>query len=111
MVEINVEEFKRVDLLTVSGRIDSSNATELEDQFKSLAEKGRYLLVVDLHGIEFMASAGLRALVAALRENKKHRGDLKIANPSERMVEVLSLSGLDTVFEIFEDPTAAVGSY
>lgn len=110
-MEIETESFKRVDLITVTGRIDSSNASELEDAFKGLADDGRYRLVIDLSGIEYMSSAGLRALVASLRENKKHHGDLRIANPSERMADVLNLAGLDSVFNIYEDSVSAVGSY
>lgn len=111
MLKINVEEYKRADLIEVSGRIDSSNASELEGAFKGLADEGRYQLVVEGSGVEYMSSAGLRALVAALRESKKHRGDLRIANPSERMQEVLNLAGLDSVFGIYEDATSAIGSY
>lgn len=111
MVEIKTEQFKRADLIDVSGRIDSSNASELEDAFTSIINDGRYNLVLDLSGIEYMSSAGLRAMVAALRECKKHRGDLRLANPSPRMQEVLNLAGLDTVFTIYDDATAAVGSY
>jgi anti-sigma B factor antagonist len=110
-MEIETESFKRADLVTVTGRIDSSNASELEAAFKGLADDGRYRLVVDLSGIDYMSSAGLRALVAALRENKKHHGDVRIANPSERMEEVLNLAGLNTVFSVYEDSTSAVGSY
>ncbi len=111
MVDINIQQLKRADLVEVSGRIDSSNASELEEAFQGLANDGRYNLVVELSGIEYMSSAGLRALVAALRECKKHRGDLRIASPSDRMQEVLNLSGLDGVFTIYDDATAAVGSY
>ena len=110
-MQIETESYKRVDLVTVTGRIDSSNASELEQAFSDLASDGRYRLVVDLSGIDYMSSAGLRALVAALRENKKHSGDLVISRPSERMDEVLKLAGLDSVFSIYEDSTAAVGSY
>jgi len=110
-MEIETESFKRADLVTVSGRIDGGNASELEDVFKGLADDGRYRLVVDLSGIDYMASAGLRALVAALRENRKHHGDVRIANPSERMDEVLNLAGLNTIFSVYEDVTSAVGSY
>ena len=111
MVEINTEQYKRVDLIKLSGRIDSSNASELDDTFNGLADDGRYELVLELSGVEYMSSAGLRALVAALRESKKHRGDLRIANPSDRMQEVLNLAGLDTIFGIYDDATAAIGSY
>jgi anti-sigma B factor antagonist len=110
-MEIKTESFKRVDLITVNGRIDSSNASELEGTFKELADDGRYRLVIDLSGIEYMSSAGLRALVASLRESKKHHGDLRIADPSERMSEVLNLAGLDSVFSIYDDSVSAVGSY
>ncbi len=110
-MEIEVESYKRVDLITVTGRIDGSNASELESTFKELADNGRYRLVTDLSGIEYMASAGLRTLVAALRECKKHRGDVRIAKPSERMEEVLNLAGLNTIFTVYDDPVSAVGSY
>lgn len=110
-MEIETESFKRVDLITVNGRVDGGNASELEDTFKGLADDGRYRLVIDLSGIDYMASAGLRTLVSALRENKKHHGDLRIANPSERMGEVLNLAGLDTIFSVYEDSVSAVGSY
>lgn len=111
MVEITVENFKRVDMVTASGRIDGSNAGELEAAFKELTDDGRYQLVTELSGVEYMSSAGLRALVATMRECKKHRGDLRIANPSERIQEVLSLAGLDSIFQTYDDAAAAVGSY
>jgi anti-sigma B factor antagonist len=111
MVEIKTEQFKRADLIELSGRIDSGNASELEEAFHGLANDGRYNLVLELSGVDYMSSAGLRAMVAALRECKKHRGDLRLANPSERMGEVLDLAGLDSVFSIYDEATAAVGSY
>lgn len=111
MLDITVENFKRVDMVTVSGRIDGSNAGELENAFGGLTNDGRYQIVAELGGVEYMSSAGLRALVATMRECKKHRGDLRIANPSERISEVLELAGLDSIFQIYEDPAAAVGSF
>jgi anti-sigma B factor antagonist/stage II sporulation protein AA (anti-sigma F factor antagonist) len=58
-----------------------------------------------------MSSAGLRALVAAHRDCRKKGGDVHIAAPSERVTEVLSLAGLDAIFEVFPDKAAAVGSF
>ena len=111
MLDITVENFKRVDMLTVSGRIDGSNAGELETAFRGLTDDGRYQIVAELGGVDYMSSAGLRALVATMRECKKHRGDLRIANPSERITEVLELAGLNSIFQIYEDSAAAVGSF
>lgn len=111
MVTINLESFKRADLISFVGRIDSSNASEMDAVFKDRLDNGRYRLVLDLNGINYMSSAGLRAMVAALRECKKHSGDVRIANPSERMADVLELAGLQDLFQVFEDATSAVGSY
>lgn len=111
MVTIEHEEYRRVDLIKVIGRVDSSNASQLEGALKNRQDDGRYRLVLELSGIDYMSSAGLRALVGALRESKKHSGDVRIASPSERMREVLDLAGLDSVFRIFDDATSAVGSF
>ena len=111
MLEITTENFKRVDMITAVGRIDGSNAGELETAFTALTDDGRYQIVAELSGVEYMSSAGVRALVATMRECKKHRGDLRIANPSDRIQEVLSLAGLDSIFQIYEDAPSAVGSF
>jgi anti-sigma B factor antagonist len=110
-MEINVMSYDHVDVVVVSGRIDGSNANELDTAFKELQANERFKLVTDLSEIGYMNSAGLRALVAARIENKAHKGDLFIANPSERMVEVLSLVGFNTIFQTFPDQTAAVAAY
>ena len=110
-MEIEQQSYKRVDVVTVKGRVDGSNWSELDGAFRGLQSEDRYNLVVDLEGVEYMSSAGLRALVAALRECKNHGGDLRISSPSKRMADVLSLAGLDTVFSIYDDSTSAIGSF
>jgi anti-sigma B factor antagonist len=110
-VNMSVETLKRVDLVTVSGRIDSSNAAEFEGNLKELMNSGRHSLVLNLAGVTYMSSAGLRTLVSTLKECKRHSGDVRLASPSERVSEVLSLAGLDSLFQVYEDDTAAVGSF
>jgi anti-sigma B factor antagonist len=110
-MELNVEHFKRVALVTVSGRVDGSTAPEFEALLTSLLADDNYQLVVNLADVDFMASAGLRALVSALRESREHGGDVRLCSLSERVDEVLKLAGLDTVLESFDDCIAAVGSF
>lgn len=110
-MDVTVQSYKRADLVQASGRIDSSTAGDFEAALKELAKNGRHHTVVDLSGVEYMSSAGLRALVGALRENKRHDGNLLLAAPSQRVREVLTLAGLESVFELYDDVTAAIGSY
>lgn len=111
MLDISVQSLKRVDLITVSGRVDSSTAPELEETLEDRMDEGRYSLVLEMSGVNYLSSAGLRALVAALRTCKKKGGDVRIANPSERVSEVMALAGLDSLFTMYDDVTVAVGSY
>jgi anti-anti-sigma factor len=109
-LHITTQEFKRAQLITAHGRIDSSNAQEFDEKVKECMETS-HNLVMDLSGVNYMSSAGLRTLVTALRECKKKKGDVRLVHPSERVSEVLSLAGLDSLFQIFDDTTAAIGSF
>lgn len=75
------------------------------------ADEGRNYIVLDLGGVEYMSSAGLREMVRVLKRVKRSGGDLRIANPSERVREVLELAGLDSIFEIYPTQVEAVGSF
>jgi anti-sigma B factor antagonist len=111
MIDINVSGLQQVTLVEVSGRVDSMNASELGVALANEIDGGRNLLVLDLAGVDYMSSAGLRELVNSLKRAKKATGDLRLAQPSERVREVLEMAGLDTIFQIFETQTEAVGSY
>jgi anti-sigma B factor antagonist len=114
-LNITVTSMKRSTVVTVAGRIDSSNAAELDGTLKEVINDGTYNIVLNLSQVSYMSSAGLRALVSALRECKKHRGDVRLSAPSERVAEVLDLAGLTVaeapLFQVYDDDTAAVGSF
>jgi anti-sigma B factor antagonist len=110
-LEITISEMKRVHLLEVGGRVDSMSANELGEALNGVIDKGHSHVVVDLRDVEYMSSAGLREMVSSLKKVQKAGGDLRIANPSERVMEVLELAGLDTIFKIYPTQVEAVGSF
>ncbi|MBN2472253.1 MAG: STAS domain-containing protein [Anaerolineae bacterium] len=110
-MEIKTSELKRVTLFEVNGRIDSTNANELGDALNAAIDSGRTQIVLDLENVEYMSSAGLRELVNALKKVKRGTGDLRLAAIAPRVMEVLELAGLDTIFEIYETQVEAVGSF
>lgn len=110
-IEIKVSELKRVFLLEISGRVDSVTATELGEHLNNAIDNGNNRIVIDLNEVEYMSSAGLREMVAALKRVQHGTGDVRIANPSDRVQEVLELAGLDQIFKIFPTQVEAVGSF
>ena len=84
---------------------------DVDKALQTLIQANRNQIVVDLKGVEYMSSAGIRALVSALKAAKAGGGDLCIAQPSTRARDVLELAGLTTIFAIHEDLIEAVGSF
>lgn len=111
-VKITSKEYKRVDLVEVNGRIDSSTAPQLEKALQSIIDEGRYRIVVDMSGVDFMSSAGLRALLSAVKQVRRfNRGDLRLANVQTKVAKAFELAGLNEVFQFFENDVDAVGSF
>jgi anti-sigma B factor antagonist len=116
-MEITHKRFNRVDLLTIVGRMDAASAPQLKQQIDSLFDQGRYRLVLDLAGLEYIASPGLRVLIEARKRARDWKltdlegGDVRIANLPPRIKEVFDLTGFTSLFEIYGDTTEAVGSF
>jgi anti-sigma B factor antagonist len=110
-MEISTKDMKRVSLVTVSGRVDSATAPDFEKTLQSLIQANRCQIVVDLKGVDYMSSAGLRGLVTSLKAAKSGGGDLRLAQPSVRVREVLELAGLNVIFTVYDDIVGAVGSF
>ena len=110
MMEITTKQLKRVDVVTVSGRIDS--ATELDRVLTSIVEAGRYRICLDLKDLEYMSSAGIKVLISTLKTCKRwNRGDLRLANVPPRISDVFDLAGLTPLFKVYPNAVEAVGSF
>jgi len=111
-LEITSARLKRCDLVTLSGRVDSSGAPSVEEALKAITDAGRYRIVLDMAGVDFTSSAFLRVLIKYLKLCKRwNRGDIRLGGPQPRILEVLDLSGLTPLFDIYDDETLAVGSF
>jgi len=111
-MEITTQEFKHCDLITIKGRVDSATAPQLAQALETANESGKYKLVVDMTKLEYMSSAGFRALLAAQRNSKKYnRGEVVLVNVPDRIREALELAGFTELFKTFDDTLTAVGHF
>jgi anti-sigma B factor antagonist len=111
-MEIHAKEFKHCHLVTVSGRVDSSTAPRFHEALQKLIEKGVFKIVLDMSGLEYMSSAGFRALLAAQRQCKRYnRGEVYLASVPSRIREALELAGFTELFRTFAQPLEAVGNF
>ncbi len=111
-MEITTKEFKHCHLISLSGRVDSATAPQFTQVMDSLIDKGVYKFVIDMSGLEYMSSAGFRALLAAQRSCKRYnRGEIILASVPTRIQEALDLAGFTELFKSYPEPLEAVGSF
>ncbi len=110
-MNIETRELKHVSVVKITGRVDSATAPEMEQTLQDLINTDRNQMVLDLQDTEYMSSAGLRVMVTTLKAAKKNGGDLKLAQLSPRVKEVLDLAGLTPVFNVHADLVEAVGAF
>lgn len=99
-------------MIAISGRVDSSTAPQLAQALEAANDGGKYKIVIDMKDLEYMSSAGFRALLAAQRNSKKYnRGEVVLASVPDRIRDALELAGFTELFKSFEDSLAAVGHF
>ena len=111
-MEITTKEFKHCQLVSVTGRVDSSTAPEFSQALEALTKKGVFNIVVDMSALEYMSSAGFRALLGAQRECKRYnRGEVALASVPVRIREALELAGFTELFKTYVEALEAVASF
>lgn len=111
-LEITQHEREGVTVLDLKGRLTvGKEATEFREMISSLAGRGVHSVVVNLAGVDYIDSTGLGALVMCATNLRKNSGNMKLLNLNRRNIELLVMTKLATVFEIFTDEQDAVNSF
>lgn len=119
-----------ITVFLVAGAIDASSYELLEDAAADAFEQGTRRLLLDLSGVAYMGSAGLRALYAIDRMLRQAADDaaggagdsglindsfrspfLKLLNPTRSVNHTLKISGFEMAFDIFDDRQMALDSF
>jgi len=87
-------------VIKVSGRMDAVTAPEFESECDSRLEKGERFFVVDLGGLEYISSAGLRSILSTAKKLKAAQGSIHFCNLSGMVQEVFTISGFSTMFPV-----------
>jgi anti-sigma B factor antagonist len=110
-MEIDIKNLGDVTVIGITGSVDSLTAERLTAAFDLQLGQNRVQLVADLSGVEYTSSAGLRALLSALKEARRRGGDFRLASVPPAVLRVLELSGFTSILSLFPDVDAAVGSF
>lgn len=95
-------------LVAVSGRVDLSNADALKDALAAALATARTALIVDLSGVDYISSAGLRSLMIVFKAGKAEGKSFAIAGLQPLLLEIFTISRFNLVFQLFDRVRDAV---
>ena len=99
-------------LVDLRGRITLGPETEaLRSKLKGLLNAGYHHIILNLGGVTYLDSVGLSTLVAGYTSARNAGGDLKLLHLPRGVQQLLQITRLSTVFEIYEDLASAVESF
>lgn len=98
-------------VLKPAGRLDTRTAGAFRQRLRGLIEDGICCIVVDMGQVEFVDSAGLAALVSALKLARTQSGDVRLAALQDPVRLIFEITRLHRTFDIYEDRAEAVEAF
>lgn len=111
-LEINRREKEGISILDISGRLVVGGAASLlREKLQEEVTGGKTKVILNLKDVDYIDSTGLGTMVICYTTMQKAGGNLKLVNLNRRNIELLLLTKLSTVFQIFGDEQEAVNSF
>jgi len=110
-LEISESIHEGVVILALKGRLTAGESSAIREKVDQAIAAGHLNVIFDLTHVDYLDSTGLGGMVICYTTLKRHGGALKLVNPNKRNVELLALTKLHTIFEVFVEPQDAVNSF
>lgn len=110
-MDIRARHYNDVAILSLDGRLDFAAAPHLTQTIAAQMAAGYVRLVVDLKKVDFLTSAGIKAMIQGLQLTRRQGGDMRLANAQTQVRQVLNLAGVDAVIKVYPDVVGATASY
>lgn len=111
-LDLMQRELEGITILSLNGRlVAGSEVSELRERFEALISEKIVRIILDLANVHRIDSSGLGVLVQGHSLFKSAGGTLKLLNVNQRGAQLLILTRLSTLFEIFNDEQSAINSF
>ena len=111
-LEIDHREREGIVLMDLKGRITMGDeVSTFRAAFEKLADQHEPKLILNMVGVDYVDSTGLGAMVMCSNRLRNAKGVAKLVNVNRRNIELMVMTKIDTIFEVFDDETDAVNSF
>lgn len=109
-MQITNTEVSGAVVLSISGSVDATTVAEFDDEWKKTFDEGTKKLVVDLSGIEYMSSAGLRGILMLAKTAKAKGVAVAFCGMNGMVADIFKLSGFLSILAVYPDVETAAGA-
>lgn len=111
-VKLNTRQIGDVTVIDAAGRITlGEGSTAFREAVKDLVAKGQKKVLLNLAEISYIDSSGIGEMVSGFTSVSNAGGQLKLLNLTKRVQDLLQITKLYTVFEVFDDEAVALSSF
>lgn len=107
-MEVGAERWDGLLVIIASGRIDATNSADFSRAAMASLDPADRCAVLDLEGVVFLSSSGLRAVLLLAKEMKNRKGRLVVCSLARPLLDAFAISGFDQVLDIAADRPSAV---
>ncbi len=114
MAELDIKERQAGDVtvLDMSGKVTiGEGSVALRTAIRRLLEEGKKKILLNLGGVGYVDSSGIGELVSSFTAINKESGQLKLLNLTQKLRDLLAITKLLTVFDVYESEADALNSY
>ena len=109
-MELSSQAHDNITIIQVEGRIDHKSAKDFELAFAPFLESDQGDLLLDLSGLEFMTSSGLRVLMIAAKTCQKQGREIVVAALQPKIKEIFQISRFDLILKVHESVEVALNN-
>ncbi len=114
MAELNITERQAGDItiLDMNGKVTiGEGSIALRTTIRRLLGEGKKKILLNLGSVGYIDSSGIGELVSSFTAVNKEEGKLKLLNLTQKIQDLLAITKLLTVFDVYETESDALGSY
>ncbi|HEV3469919.1 MAG TPA: STAS domain-containing protein [Pyrinomonadaceae bacterium] len=114
MAELNIRERQAGDvtILDMDGKITiGEGSVSLRGAIRRLIEEGKKKILLNLSGVGYVDSSGIGELVSSYTTTSSKGGQLKLLNLTQKIQDLLAITKLLTVFDVYDDEASALNSF
>lgn len=110
-MELSTRTTEQALVVDLSGKLDTQTSGAAMEQLQQHLDSGEENLLVNLSGLEFVSSSGLRVILRAAKQVKANGGKMKVCGARGVVKEVLEISGFDSLLDLHAEEEQALSAF